>query len=192
VSSRPSGELRLNERWYANREDPKVGDIIDIAFKSKSAHAYQCENHLIDDRFHWNLLGRIKWGHLDQLIDNSGNSIWINNFSTRYGTNEQIPASLVGQLSGTLKLIRVLDFRVIIAHEWPDYGNKRKTRGGFTYGGAYYRLSISDPVLESQYAQHADGEYHIGEAVLCISVSELYKEHAYKVIASVILKGVTC
>jgi hypothetical protein len=46
-----------------------------------------------------------------------------------------------------------------------------------------YRLSVTDPTVESEYA---DGAHDIGRAILCISLGEPYEGYAYKLIAGMI------
>jgi len=81
----------------------------------------------------------------------------------------------------------VNDLQVHVAVEGAEFDNgKRKLRGRFTHGGVQYYLSITDPPLERQYLQGPNGEFQVGHALLCISLSEPFKGWAYKLIAAVI------
>ena len=53
VSSRPTGELSERERRFLNGQDPKLLDVIAVSMVEPRPHAFQTENHLIDDRYYW-------------------------------------------------------------------------------------------------------------------------------------------
>jgi hypothetical protein len=93
------------------------------------------------------------------------------------------------QLDSSLRLIEVGDFKIVVAVEGAQFGNgKRKVRGHFTFNGAQYRLSMTDPVVERRYLAGKDGEFKVGHAILCIGLGEPYEGHAYKLIAGVFVK----
>jgi len=76
------------------------------------------------------------------------------------------------------------DLKIEVLIEGAEFGNpRRKVRGEFTLNDVNYRLAITDPTVESEYA---DGTHDIGSAILCISLGEPYEGYAYKLIAGVI------
>ena len=81
------------------------------------------------------------------------------------------------------------DLKIAVAVEGAEFGNaKRKVRGRFTFNGAQYWLAVTDPAVERKYLAGKDGEFKVGNAILCISLGEPYGGHAYKLIAGVFLK----
>lgn len=188
VSERPNREISEEERRFSNGRDPKVLDIICIPFKSKCPHDFQTENHVIDDRFNWSLKGRASWDDVLKAVDRSNKPLWQNHGSSWHGANDRVMqgADLAGQ--GSLKLIAVRDLSVHVGLEGEGYSNaKRKLRARFTYAHTIHILAITDPILERDYLSRPDGDFEIGRALLCVSLSEPYNGYVYKLVASVIL-----
>src|SRR5215469_11888402 len=61
VSGRPNAELSEYDRRYENGTDPKILDIVRIPMIEPRPHAFQTENHLIDENVYWTLVGRGGW-----------------------------------------------------------------------------------------------------------------------------------
>jgi hypothetical protein len=79
----------------------------------------------------------------------------------------------------------VNDLKIEVLIEGAEFGNpRRKVRGEFTLNDMNCRLAVTDPIVESKYA---DGTHDIGSAILCISLGEPYEGYAYKLIAGVML-----
>jgi hypothetical protein len=51
-----------------------------------------------------------------------------------------------------------------------------------------YLLAVTDPHVETVYMTKPDGDYPIGSAILCLSLSEPIHGFAFKLIATVITK----
>ena len=66
------------------------------------------------------------------------------------------------------------------------YPRKRKVRVGFEHNRTQYRLSVTDPIVTERFMPEAGGIYPISEAILCLSLGELYKGCAYKLVAAMI------
>jgi len=64
---------------------------------------------------------------------------------------------------------------------------KKKLRGYFTYSGHDYAMMVTDPIFESQYLSQPEGTFPIGRALICVSLGEPYRGHAYKLIAGIVL-----
>ena len=47
-------------------------------------------------------------------------------------------------------------------------------------------LSVTDPVVSAEVKGKGEGETSLGEALLCISLGEVFNGNAYKLVASVI------
>ena len=186
VSSRPSGELNPSEHIYNNKTTVEVGDIFQMEFDGKSSHPYQVENHVITAGYYCGYGGKASAAMIRQCLDPNTALPWPMGYSTRYGNNDQVPEGMAKNAGETLRLIEVSDFTVIIEHEWPEFGNKRKVRGSFTRLGHQYKFGITDPVFRARYSTSPDGNYHVGRCILCISLGEVDRGYAYKLIATVL------
>lgn len=192
MSGRPSGELSEDDRRFKNGEYPALCDIIRVPMKQASPHAYQIENHLIDDGFYWTKTGEAAWADLLPLIDQINGPLWENWSSSTSGLNDRVDepraANVVNAFGGSLCLIRVPNLTISVSVEGAAFNNaKRKVRGAFRYSGHDYRVAITDPKIENQYLAGNDGDYPVGEALLCMSLGDAYNGYAYKLIAAVFL-----
>ncbi len=116
VSARPTGELSEEERRYENGKSPQLGDVIGIPLCSPQPHAFQPENHLIDDKYYWTLERRSDWDEIRRLADGVSGCLWDNDSSGYNGLNDRIDereaANAVAQFGGSLKLIDVNDLKI--------------------------------------------------------------------------------
>lgn len=192
VSGRPSGELSEDDRRFENGEFPALFDVINVPMKAVSPHAYQIENHLIDDSFHWAKTGQVAWADILPLVDQIEGPLWENWSSSTSGVNDRVDepraANVVKAFGGSLCLIHVTNLTISVSVEGAAFQNaKRKVRGEFQYSGHNYRVAITDPKIENQYFAGKDGDYAVGEALLCMSLGDAYNGYAYKLIAAVFL-----
>ncbi|NEJ82471.1 hypothetical protein GR268_38675 [Rhizobium leguminosarum] len=193
VSERSTAELSELDRRFENGEHPSVGDIIRVPMKAASPHKYQTENHQIDDKFYWRRIAPSDPTKLAQWIDKKSGPLWENHSSSTSGLNDRVDegraAASVAAFGGSLCLLQVNDLGIHVAVEGAAFNNaKRKVRGDFSYDGHRYRMAITDPKIEAEYLAKGDGEYHIGKSLVCISLGDEYKGHAYKLIASVFME----
>lgn len=186
VSKRPAGELSEEERRFEDGQDPKLFDIVRIPMTEPRPHGFQTENHLIDENYYWSRNGSAAWGELNAALDPVKGVLWDNSSSGFNGLHDRVEENVANRLQSSLMLIEVKDLSLSVVIEGVAFGHgKRKVRGRFSLNGAQYLLAVTDPVVERQYLASKDGEYRIGRAVLCISLGEPYKGHAYKLIAGV-------
>jgi hypothetical protein len=190
ISGRPTGELSEEDRRYKDGTTPKLGDIISIPLRSPQQHAFQPENHLIDDRYYWELNRIANWSEIRSCVDNVRGTLWDNSSSGYNGIHDRIieteAANVVKKYSSSLKLIEVTDFVVQISVEGAQFDNaKRKVRGRFSCAGHNYLLAITDPIIERQYLSQNDGTYNVGNSILCISIGEPFHGYVYKLIAAI-------
>jgi hypothetical protein len=189
VSRRPTGELSETERRFLNGQDPKLLDVIAISMIEPQPHAFQTENHLIDDRYYWIKCGEAAWHDLKAALDPAAGPLWDNSSSGYNGLHDRVAEGEAHRLLSSLRLIEVRDLNIAVAVEGAEAANPlRKVRGRFTHYGVRYCLTVTDPIVEEKSLAGADGEFEIGYAILCISLGEPYKGHAYKLIAGVFLK----
>ncbi len=188
VSAREHEEVSKYERQYEDGADPRVLDMIDIPLVEDRGHGYQSENWLLDDKAYWTKAGRAGWRDLDKLED-PASPLWINGHHTSNGLNDQIPVTLAGALSHSLRLIHVRGIGLHVFRPGADFGNpKRRIQGRFEYGGDQYWLWVTDAAIEDAYLPKGDGEYKIGDCYLTVSLGEPFREHCYKLIAAIITR----
>jgi hypothetical protein len=184
VSKRPAGELLDNDRCFSNKKDPSLLDVITIEMIKPQPDGFQTENHLIDDTRWWTRVRSATLGELRQALDVVEGDLWDNSSSSYNGLNDRVEETQALGLESSLKLIEVNDLKIEGLIEGAEFGNpRRKVRGEFTLNEVSYRLSVADPIVESEFV---DGTHDIGRAILCISLGEPYGGHAYKLIAGVI------
>lgn len=187
VSSRATGEVSEEERQYEDGSDPKLLDVISIPMTRHAPHAYQQENHVIDPGFYWQRTGRVTWNQLQLALDHPAQGIWVNGYSSYSGTNDRIPAEIAQALQSSLLLIEPKELTIWVGQPGRDFGNpKRQIRANFQYGGAHYNVGVTDPVISREYFAKQDGNYPLRQAMLCISLGELFEGYSYKLLAAVI------
>lgn len=189
ISSRPTGELSEYDRGFSNGGDPKLLDIVTVQMVEPRPHAFQTENHLIDDKMYWAKAGQATYDQVEQLVDTVHGPLWDDSDSSYNGLRDRVELGKANALTSSLKLIRVTDFQVVVAVEGAEFNNgKRKVRGQFTVAHTPYLLAVTDPNISKAVLAKADGTTVIGEALLCISLGEPYNGYAYKLVAGVILR----
>ena len=187
VSARPSEEISEEERRYENGQNAQVLDVIYVPMFEPKAHRHQSENHLIDDKYNWEKVGSANWADVEGALDTVSGPLWINGHSTWNGLNDQVPEAKVDSLASSLYLIRPTNLQINVGIEGGVYGPaKRRVRASFSFDRLSYRLMVTDPVIERKYLAGQDGSSPVENAILCVSLGELFQGHAYKLVAAVI------
>lgn len=189
VSDRPHREVSAEERRYEDGSYPLVMDIIDIPMVAARPHAYQQENWLLDPDYYWERRGRAGWQDLAALADPPA-ILWRNGFSTYHGAHDRVPVDQATTLTSSLRLLRTDRLTLSVFAPGATFGNpKRKVYGRFHHAGTEYRLQVTDPVYEDAYLAKPNGEYHLQESYLTISLGEPWDGFSYKLIAAIIEKA---
>ena len=189
VSDRPHEEVSEYERQYEDGSDPMVLDIMDVPLLESRPKGYQQENWLLDPKKYWVRVGRFSWVDLEQLADKSG-SLWLNGYDTYNGQNDEIPLDQAATVTSSLKLVRVDTMQLRVFKPGEAFGNpKRRVQARFRFAGNDYALWVPDPVIERAYLSREDGDYHLGESYLTISLGESFNDHCYKLVAAVIQRA---
>lgn len=191
VSARPTHEVSEAERRYQNGRSATLLDIVEIPLISAQPFNFQQENHVLDADYYWNKVGTASWDLVKSAVDDFDHQFWSHSLSTYHGVNDKISEDDVNLFQSSLKLIEVsnLEIRVQVEDGYQGRPGKRKVRGFFNYRGTQYLLSISDASLEDEYLHGENGYYPIGNAILCISLVEVYHGYSFRVIASVITRS---
>jgi hypothetical protein len=187
VSVRPTQEISLEERRYENGQDPSLLDIIAVQMKSPQPQRHQRENHLIDADYYWVKQGVISWQELQTAVEDPAGPLWLNGDSSYYGENDRVSENSLDGLARSLYLVRPEHLRLVVASEGGSFGPpRRRVRARFALCGHSYCLGVTEPSTESELLARDNGEYPVPDALLCISLGEVFHGHAYKLAASVI------
>jgi hypothetical protein len=187
VSARPTQEISLEERRYENGQDPSLLDIIAIQMTSPQPHHHQQENHLIDADCYWVKQGTISWQELQATVEDPAGPLWLNGDSSYHGENDRVSENSLDGLARSLYLVRPEHLRLVVASEGGIFGPpRRRVRARFTLCGHSYCLTVTEPSTESELLAGNNGEYPMPDALLCISLGEVFHGYAYKLAAAVI------
>lgn len=188
VSSRPSREISEEERRFEDGTDVQVLDIVDVPLGDPLPDRHQRENRLIDDGYYWARAGRCGWDDLAAAVDGHGDVLWSNGNSSGHGENDRVAETDLGGIDHSLLLVHPHDVHIQVATEGGGlYPVRRRVRAGFRLGDHEYLLSVTDPPVERRYLAGDDGVFPVAEAVICVSLGEVFHGFAYKLAASVIL-----
>jgi len=58
-------------------------------------------------------------------------------------------------------------------------------RAVFQHSGYGYSLVVTDPEIEDEYFDKKNGKYELEDAIVCISLAELFYGHAFKLAAAI-------
>jgi hypothetical protein len=179
-------EITNDDMRFDNSTFPHTLDVVQIEFNKQDNHPYQAENLVIDPNQYWVKTGQVTLQDLDGLVDRP-QSLWESGHDSTMGTNDRVPSTLLQGQRESLFLIRPDRMRVTVGAEAAKYDDlRRKVRAHFTYNGVPYALKITDPVSEEYFLARPDGDHNMPNvSYLTVSLAELYKEHAYKVVAAV-------
>lgn len=187
VSARPTEEISEEERRYQNGQDPQLLETVAVPMSQPNPSAHQTENHVIDADYYWQRNGAITWAQLLGALDSPSGTLWTNNSSTYYGSNDRVPEADLPGITRSLYLIQPSAFVVAVVTEGQEFGNpRRRVRAQFTLNGHHYNMFVTDPVVERFYLAQADGQYSLEHVVLCVSLAGLHDGYAYKLAAAVI------
>lgn len=187
VSSRPTREISDQDERYRDGSLPLLLDVIEIDFEKPVPERHQQENHQVDDRQYWTKKGTASWADICPLAENVPGSLWLNGYSSTYGNNDRVPEGNLGQFNRSLYLVRPNDLELIVAVEGAQFGDpKRRVRAHFQLSGHEYILAVTDLPIEQEYLAKPDGHYFIKEALICVSLGEVFNGYAYKLAAAVI------
>lgn len=184
VSNRPNGGLEVEDMLCQDRQTPNLLDIVTIPLAKHKPDAYQTENHLIDQHDYWQRAGAMRRVDLAHLCD-APETLWINSYSSFSGLNDRIPVPITEErVRSSLYLINPSSLALIVAQE----RDGKKVRAEFIYRQQRYRLSITDPAIETRYLLKPEGTYPVDSAstYLCISLGERYNGYCYKIVAAII------
>jgi hypothetical protein len=188
VSARDTREISEADRCYEGGKDPEVLDIVDIEMSRAQPDGHQQENHVIDDGHYWAKRGVVSWKELQAAAEDPAGPLWVNGCSTYHGHNDKVPADDLEGLDRSLYLVRPVGLKLTAVAESSYSGPpKWRVRARFDVCGQSYRITVTDPWTEDRMRGNEIAEVEYEDALLCVSLSEVYRDDsAHKLAAAVI------
>lgn len=188
ISARPGHEISYFERTYEQGGLASVLDVVEVSLVAPQPAEFQTENHLNNQAVRWRKVGGRDYGDAAALVEPE-QPLWIDGPSSYNGLHDQVPEDQAAELQDSLRLIKVPTLGLLVHSEGGVFAPaKRVVRARFAFAGNTYWLKVTDPAVEQELKQNADGEYSFNEAIMCVSLGETFNGYAYKLVASVILR----
>lgn len=185
VSAREGGELSPAEcRYGMLRGSVAVGDIADVQLARPARQGHQLENHEIEGAGVWRKTGCATWTLLYACQDEDCPDFWVNRGSSGRGLADRVPMSMAPEFSASLQLIYLPRMDLLVGTGFDGVG--KEIRACFSHLGQEYRLKVTDPAICDEMKAKPVGRYPVGMVLLCISISQPYKGHLYRLVATVI------
>ena len=187
ISGRESEELRAPEFLIHTGGEAQVLDLLEVKLLNHKPRLHQQENYLMDASVPLLKVGSVTTAEVRELVD-SPLSLWGAGHSSKNGGNDFVPKEEIVNYSESLYLIDVRQLKLHISEEWSINWrrNQKVFRAEFRVGGSEYKLKITDPTFEAQFASKDVGTYIIEEALLTISLGEEFENKHWKLVAGVI------
>lgn len=187
VSSRPTGELSIEECRYKNYQTPRMLDIVELALVRALPRGHQVENYLLDPTHRFVRVGVFPSGRMRELFDEPA-ALWADGDNTEKGHNDCIRHEQAAGQKHSLALIRPEPEHLKIRVENGGRQGQRSYRAEFIYNEKYYSLSITDPLVRNGLAGNAQGEYQVKDGCICVSLTLPYgnDRRCHKLVAAVI------
>ena len=99
--------------------------------------------------------------------------------------NNKIPSSQIGEVSDSLRFIRVDNLIRFISNS-----DKRRVQGWFQHDGIEYQLRVTDPDYESAKNMKQGKCYELGRSFLTVSLAgDSFNGAYYRIIAAILPRG---
>ncbi|HVC60271.1 MAG TPA: hypothetical protein VND19_07940 [Acetobacteraceae bacterium] len=187
VNAQNDNAISESDMQFENGIAADVLDVLTIPMVLPSPKGHQTENHLIAPDYYWTKQSRATWRQVVEATDAVSGTLWPNGDSSYHGQNDKVSEALAASLDHSLVLIEPATLALIVGPEsLYGGGSRRRIRASFTFKNAHYNFVVTDPWIEAQYFAGADGDFQIGNARICVSLSEIINGSAIKLVATVI------
>jgi len=184
VSAREGRELSQTECSYGLlRGSVAVGDIADVQLARPARQGHQVENHEIAGADVWQKTGCATWTLLYACQDEDCPDFWINRGSSSRGLADRVPVYMASDFNASLQMIYLPRMEFLVG---TGFNGGKEVRACFSHLGQEYRLKVTDPWVCKGMKAKPVGHYPVGMALLCISISEPFDGHLYRLVATVI------
>lgn len=188
VSRRTDEEISNDECITSTGAKARLLDILEIPLLGAKSRGYQTENHLIDPSKQWKKKAEGTWQQVEDVLDDLDGPLWLNESESWGYSNNRVSESAIGGLDHSLVLVRPERLRINIGRKGGSYRDAdiRLVKAYFSHAGVNYTLAVTDPVIEGRFRAGPDRTEDITGAVVCISLGEIHRGHAYKLVAAII------
>lgn len=157
----------------------KIRDIVEVKVLGEDSESFHPENIIIDETFSPKIISEVEYKDLLNSLTHYPQV--LHSFTRSLGPEI---CNNIKSIDHSLELIHVQDLSIFSRFSF----GKFKIYGNFTYNGNFYeKISITDPLTLVLYSKPYEFNYRVGEAILLISLGELYEKDRsrYKLIAGV-------
>jgi hypothetical protein len=133
-------------------------------------------------------VGEADWDQIEEALDDHSGPLWLNESASWGFYRNRVAEAALGGLRNSLILIRPEELEVSIARKGGlfDDADKRLVKARFSHAGLRYNIAVTDPTIEARFRAGEDRTEDMTGAVLCVSLGEVHRGHAYKLVAAVI------
>lgn len=188
VSDRQGEEISVGECTLPTGVQAELLDILEIPFLKAVPSGFQTENHLIDPNNKWKKIAEGTWQQVEEALDDHSGPLWVNESASFGYSNNRVDESQAAGMDSSLVLIRPSELRISVGRKGGLYddANHRLVKANFLHDGTNYTLAVTDPSIEKRFLAGEDRMEDMTGAVLCVSLGEIHRGHAYKLAAAVI------
>lgn len=187
INAANGGAISGRDSLYEDLSHAELLDIVKVPLLAPKPHLHHMEDHQIDPAVFWAKVGRATWQDVEKATDIVKGELWVNEDSSFHGQNDKVSETSAAKLGGSLYLIKPETLELVVGmesvYQAPDI---RRVRAKFSYNGIRYNFVVTDEPLEQAYFATGDGTYRIDDARLCVSLAEVLRGSATKLVASVI------
>lgn len=188
VSDRQDEEISSQECAVTSGVEANLLDILEIPLIKAISHNYQTENHLIDTSKNWKKVGEGTARQVEDAIDEHSGPLWLNQDASWMYRNNRVLDTDAVTLGSSLLLIQPSSLRIKGGRRGGSYDDADDwlVKSYFTYSGSQYTLAVTDPDIEARFAEGGDVEADMTGVAICVSLGEIHRGYAYKLVAAVI------
>lgn len=188
VSNRADEEISDAECMMTDGIQAKVLDVLEIPFLIPKPLRHQTENHLIDPSKRWKKTGDGTWRQVVRCLDDHNGPLWKNESASQGYERNRVAETSIKIIVDSLILIRPKALAISIERKGGQYAdaNKRLVKARFVHDGIEYTLAVTDPVVTDRFHAGPNRTDDMTGAILCVSLGEIHRGDAYKLVAAVL------